>query len=510
VACDTADRAKMAALLDWIDQDEQAPLRSVFHASGVAQGAAILDTTLADLTSEALAKTAGAAHLDELTTHRTLDAFVVFSSGAAIWGSGLQTSYAAANAYLDGLAEQRLSRGLPATSVSWGLWGGGGMGEGEGGAQLQRLGLQSMDPLLAIGALATVLDHGEGLVTVADLDWAKFAPVFTLHRPSALISELPQVKLALAEPAAEGDGRGTGAATELGRQLQGLDRAEQDRILTDLIRTEAALVLGHPSPDAVEAGRAFKDVGFDSLTAVELRDRLNAATGLKLPATLVFDYPTPLALAEHLRSGLVDEQSGSSITVHAAAASDEPIAIVGMSCRLPGGSGSLEDFWALLSSGTDAVSAFPTDRGWDAFGPADGDWGAFAPVGGFVYDAGEFDPAFFGISPREALAMDPQQRVLLETTWEALEQAGIDPAIAARHPGRSLRRRLVLRLRDEPAAVRRIRGHRGLLPHRQRHERHLRPRRLHARPRGPGGDRGHGVLLVSGRAAPGLPVAALR
>ena len=428
VACDTADRTRMAALLDWIDQDEEAPLRAVFHAAGVAQGAALLDTTIADLASEALAKTAGAKHLDELTTHRELDAFVVFSSGAAIWGSSLQSSYAASNAYLDALAEQRLGRGLPATSVSWGLWGGGGMGDSEGGAQLQRLGLDAMDPALAIGALATVLDHGESLVTVADLDWARFAPVFTLHRPSALISELPQVKLALAEPTADtGGGRGTGAATELGRQLEGLDRAEQTRMLTDLVRAEAALVLGHSSPDAVEAGRAFKDVGFDSLTAVELRNRLNEATGLKLPATLVFDYPTPHALAEHLRADLVDEQSGTPIQVHAGTSSDEPIAIVGMSCRLPGGSGTLEDFWALLSSGTDAVSAFPTDRGWDAFGPADGNWDGFAPVGGFVYDAGNFDPAFFGISPREALAMDPQQRVLLETSWEALEQAGIDP-----------------------------------------------------------------------------------
>ncbi|MGN9788879.1 type I polyketide synthase [Nonomuraea sp. ZG12] len=424
VACDTADRAQLAGLLDWVD-GSGAALRAVFHASGVAQGAPVIGTTVADLDTAATAKTAGAAHLDELTAGRELDAFVLFSSGAAIWGSRLQAAYAAANAYLDALAENRLARGLPATSVSWGLWGGGGMGEGEGGAQLQRLGLRDMDPERAIGALATVLDHGEGLVTVADLDWAAFAPVFTLHRPSALISELPQVRLALSEAASD-DGRAPGVTTELGRRLQGLAQADQDRILTDLVRAEAALVLGHPSPDAVEAGRAFKDVGFDSLTAVELRNRLNTATGLKLPATLVFDYPTPVTLAEHLRAGLVGEQAGAQVPVQAAATSDEPIAIVGMSCRLPGGSGTLEDFWTLLTTGTDAVSGFPADRGWEAFGSADGD-SSFTPVGGFVYDAGDFDPAFFGISPREALAMDPQQRVLLETSWEALEQAGIDP-----------------------------------------------------------------------------------
>ncbi|GAB1818699.1 type I polyketide synthase [Herbidospora sp. RD11066] len=427
VACDTADRAQVAGLLSWIDRSGPA-LRSVFHASGVAQASLVYDTTVADLANAAVAKTAGAANLDALTEDRDLDAFVLFSSGAAIWGSRMQAAYAAANAYLDALAANRLARGLTATSVSWGLWGGGGMGEGEGGDQLQRLGLREMDPEPAIGALAAILDRGEGPVTVADFDWARFAPVFTLHRPSALIGDLPQVRLALAEPAADAEGPATGAASELERRLRGLSRAEQDRILTDLVRAEAALVLGHSSPDAVEATRAFKDVGFDSLTAVELRDRLNTATGRRLPATLVFDYPTPAALAEHLRADLIGEQAGADVPVHTTASSDEPIAIVGMSCRLPGGSGTLGDFWTLLSTGTDAISAFPTDRGWDAFAPADGDESAFTPVGGFVYDSGDFDPAFFGISPREALAMDPQQRLLLETSWEALEQAGIDPA----------------------------------------------------------------------------------
>nr|WP_062342606.1 type I polyketide synthase [Herbidospora sakaeratensis] len=428
VACDTADRAQVAGLLDWIDGSGPA-LRSVFHASGVAQGSLVVDTTVADLATAAAAKTAGAAHLDAVTAGRDLDAFVLFSSGAAIWGSRLQAAYAAANAFLDALAANRLARGLPATSVSWGLWGGGGMGEGEGGAQLQRLGLREMDPGAAIGALAAVLDRGEDLVTVADLDWARFAPVFTLHRPSALIGDLPQVRAALAEPDADAGGPATGPATELERRLRGLARADQDRILTDLVRTEAALVLGHSSPDAVEAARAFKDVGFDSLTAVELRDRLTSATGRRLPATLVFDYPTPAALAAHLRADLTGEQAaGAPVHVRATAAADEPIAIVGMSCRLPGGSDTLPGFWTMLATGTDAITAFPTDRGWDAFAPDDGHEGTFTPVGGFVYDAGDFDPAFFGISPREALAMDPQQRLLLEASWEALEQAGIDPA----------------------------------------------------------------------------------
>ncbi|HWN36295.1 MAG TPA: SDR family NAD(P)-dependent oxidoreductase [Pseudonocardia sp.] len=301
LACDTAQRAELAGLLAWIDRGG-APVRSVFHASGVAPAGVLQGTTVADLETVALAKSFAAGHLDALTEDRELDAFVLFSSGAAIWGSRAQAAYAAANAYLDALAGHRLARGLPATSVSWGLWGGGGMGSGEGGDHLQRLGLRVMDPGLAVGALAGVLDRGDDLVTVADIDWARFAPVFTLHRPSALISELPPVQLALSEPADETGA--TGAATALTEQLRSLADADRDRILTDLVRAEVAAVLGHESPDAIGAGQAFQDLGFDSLTAVELRNRLATALGRRQPATLIFDHPTPARLARHLRSEL--------------------------------------------------------------------------------------------------------------------------------------------------------------------------------------------------------------
>jgi acyl carrier protein len=184
------------------------------------------------------------------------------------------------------------------------------MTDREGGRQLQRRGLAPADPALAVRALGQVLDGGETQVTVAEVDWARFAPPFTLRRPSPLIGDLPEVRQALADGAgpAEGDPADPGAGTALSQRLAGLPPAERDRVLVSVIRAEAAAVLGHSSTEVVEAGRAFRDLGFDSLTAVELRDRLTAATGLRLPATLVFDYPTPAVLAGYLRAeGFADD-----------------------------------------------------------------------------------------------------------------------------------------------------------------------------------------------------------
>ncbi|OPF73212.1 beta-ketoacyl synthase, partial [Streptomyces antioxidans] len=379
-----------------------------------------------------------AANLHELTRDLDLSAFVLFSSTSGTVGAAGQANYAAANAFLDALAERRRAEGLSATSVAWGPWAEGGMAADDALEQrMRRAGVPPMAADLAIAALQRALDLDETAVTVADIDWERLAPGFTASRPSPLLLELPEVRTALAAEGGRTAGTGGDGADEssLAQRLAGVPAAERERMLLDLVRSAVADVLGHSDAEAVEADRAFRDLGFDSLTAVELRNRLNTVTGLRLPPTLVYDYPSSSALAAHLRTEILGEEGVAApvtgVPSTAVAVADDPIAIVGMGCRFPGGVRSPEELWRLLVSGRDAVTGFPADRGWDLEALYDPDSAtentSYVREGGFLADAGEFDAAFFGISPREALAMDPQQRLLLETSWEAFERAGIDP-----------------------------------------------------------------------------------
>ncbi|WP_282793957.1 type I polyketide synthase [Streptomyces sp. CC224B] len=451
-ACDVADRDAVERLLVGLRADGHT-VRSVFHAAGVSPSYPIADLSVAGIAEVYGAKTAGAAHLDALLdsdsdsdSDEDLDAFVLFSSNSGVWGGGGQGAYAAANAYLDALAEHRRARGLTATSVAWGAWGGSGMAAAEEAEKhLRRRGVTAMAPERAVAALAQAVAYDETFVAVADVDWERFAPAFTSVRPSPFLGDLPEVRRALAEPESAPGGAGarssgSGSGSAWADRLAGLAEREQERQLLELVRGQAAAVLGYAGAEAVEPTRAFRELGFDSLTAVEVRNRLATATGLKLPTTLVFDYPTSAALAAHLRTRLLGDTEPATALAGAAAparpatdAEDDPIAIVSMSCRYPGGATSPETLWRLVADGTDAISVFPTDRGWgpdglfqpERNGTADT---SFAAQGGFLYDVSEFDAGLFGISPREALAMDPQQRLLLETSWELFERAGIAPS----------------------------------------------------------------------------------
>ncbi|MDH6146006.1 acyl transferase domain-containing protein, partial [Kitasatospora sp. GP30] len=309
-ACDIADRDALSALLDGIPAEH--PLTAVVHTAGDGSSGLLDDCGLDDLAGVVRAKIAGAVNLDDLLGDRDLDAFVLFSSNAGVWGSGGQGAYAAANAFLDALAERRKLEGRPALSVAWGAWAGSGMAADEAVAeQLRRRGVLEMSPALAVALLVQAVGEEAACLTVADVDWERFAPAFTSVRRSALISRIPEAARAL-EPAegANGDAsQDEDRAQQLRDRLAAAIPAEQRRILVELVREHVAAVLGHASTSSVEPTAAFSELGFDSLSAVRLRNQLNAATGQRLPATAVFDYPTTAALSDYLLTCLVDGEA---------------------------------------------------------------------------------------------------------------------------------------------------------------------------------------------------------
>ncbi|WP_314611892.1 type I polyketide synthase [Streptomyces stackebrandtii] len=306
-ACDVADPDAMRTLLDTIPTDT--PLTAVLHTAGAPGGDPLDATGPEDIARILGAKTSGAQVLDDLLQGTPLDAFVLYSSNAGVWGSGGQGVYAAANAHLDALAARRRARGETATSVAWGLWAGDGMGRGADDAYWQRRGIRPMSPDRALDELAKAVCHDETFVAVADVDWERFAPAFTVSRPSLLIDGVPEARQALAAPAAgaaaPGDVSSASGQSSALAAITALPEPERLPALLTLVRTHAAAVLGHPSPDRVAPGRAFTELGFDSLTAVQLRNQLSAAVGGKLPATTVFDHPTPTALAAYLHQKYV-------------------------------------------------------------------------------------------------------------------------------------------------------------------------------------------------------------
>ncbi|MBL1121138.1 KR domain-containing protein, partial [Streptomyces sp. 110] len=347
---------------------------------------------------------------------------------AGVLGNAGQANYAAANSFLDALITHRRHQGLPGTSLAWGSWQRvGGLTRSLSATDRNRQARAGLRPLSDAEGTAlfdAALAAGTGPVVAARLDLA------ALGRAEAVPEVLRDLVVRRRRRQA-----GNAGDASWGDRVSAM--APQDRVnaVAELVRGRVASVLGHSDAHRIAVDQAFKELGFDSLTAVELRNQLTAATGLRLPATLIFDYPTTAAVA-----GLLTERLSGRTTpavpdprsAPASAIDSEPIAIVGMACRYPGGVTSPEELWDLIASGTDAISPFPTDRGWDLEHLYDPDpdhpGTSYVREGGFLHDAGDFDAALFGISPREALTMDPQQRLLLETTWEVLERAGIDPA----------------------------------------------------------------------------------
>ncbi|MDT7784669.1 MAG: hypothetical protein QOF58_3088, partial [Pseudonocardiales bacterium] len=414
VKCDVANRDELTSVLT-------PDVKAVVHAAGVLDDGVLDGLTPERFTDVFQAKVTSAFLLDELTRELDLDAFILFSSVAGAIGNPGQANYAAANAVLDAIAAQRRERGLAATSIAWGAWTGDGMAGEERVAQtIKSVGASTLDPELAVAAMRSVVAEAAPTAVIADIHHPQLLSALLSLRPSPVLAELPGAREVLDElAAARRDSES--AAAELRRSLRELPAAERIEPVLELVRTRAAQVLGHSGKEAVASDKAFRDIGFDSLTAVELRNHLTEITGLALPAGLVFDYPSPRVLAEHLLSELLGE-GGDADDVSVVRTTDD-IAIVGMACHFPDGIDSPEDLWRRVVAGEDAMSDFPADRGWDLASLQ-----SSTLRGGFLTGVADFDPAFFGISPREALAMDPQQRLLLETSWEAVERAGVDPS----------------------------------------------------------------------------------
>ncbi|WP_461030386.1 beta-ketoacyl reductase, partial [Streptomyces sparsus] len=429
-ACDVGDREALRGLLGTIPADQ--PLDAVFHAAGSLDDGVIDALDPGRMAPVLRGKASAARHLHELTRDLGLSRFVLFSSTAGVLGGAGLANYAPGNAYLDALAEERRADGLPATAVSWGLWADGGMVGDAAGERMRRYGVHPMDTATACEALGRALDLDDTHVVVTDIRWDTYAASFTAPRPSRLLDELPSARKAL-EALRENTEASTTGGSSLQAHLAALPDYERAGAALDMVRGHVATVLGHPSADAVDPERPFTDLGIDSLSAVELRNGMNRVTGLSLPSTLVFDHPTCRALADFLLAEVSDRELPGETTAAVArtAAADDPIAVVAMGCRFPGGISTPEQLWSLLANGEEGLVPFPEDRGWDLealYDPEPGKAGSvYTRTGGFLEDVGGFDPAFFNLSPREAVAMDPQQRLLLEMAWEAFERAGIDP-----------------------------------------------------------------------------------
>jgi acyl transferase domain-containing protein len=402
VRCDMTDGAAVKRLVAGCG-----PLSAVVHAAGLLDDGVVGSLTPERMDTVLGPKADGAWHLHEATRELPSTTLVLFSSVLAVCGGPGQGNYAAANAFLDGLAAYRRANGLPALSIGWGLWARTtGMAEQLRDVDIVRLNRRGLAEMPVEDGLtlfdAAIAQHREHVVAMAVDAAALQVSAGIGALPAALRDLVPAPRpAARTAPVAPG--------------------SEPAEVLA-LTRAEIAFVLGHDGGERIDLDRNFRDLGFDSLMAVELRNRLKAATGMELPAGVVFDYPTPAALAGYLRDrvagGTARPDEGPAKAADTGTA--DPIVIVGMSCRYPGGIDSPAGLWDAVSAGRDLISDFPADRGWSVSG-------SYARRGGFLADAAGFDAAFFGINPREATAMDPQQRLLLEVAWEAIEGTGIDP-----------------------------------------------------------------------------------
>lgn len=422
VAADVADAAAMDALFAELAAGEQ-PLRGIVHAAGVSAVAPVEKMGVDALVETLGSKVVGGWNLDRLSRNLDLDFFLFFSSISAVWGSAAQSHYAAANHFLDALAHARRARGATACSINWGPWAGGGMATAEARGWLSQMGITAWKSDQALKEMESCLLNDAVQRTVVRVDWDRFKGVYEARGRRPLLERL----------ATSGDA-GTVTKSEEVQALEGLPRDEQQKKMLAIVQEVAADVLGFAQPKDANPRLGLFDMGMNSITAVEFQQRLHRRLGWRPPTTAAFDYPTIEKLAAFVTESLLGGETGSLRARSRGASKDianEPIAIVGVAGRFPGAGGDVLRFGDLLQQGTDLITEVPPER-WDIDALYDADpekpGKMYCRYGSFLKNVELFDPRFFNITPREALNMDPQQRMLLEIAWEALESAGIAPA----------------------------------------------------------------------------------
>ncbi|ASL14341.1 type I polyketide synthase [Mycobacterium intracellulare] len=435
VAADVADAHDVARLLASV-QAELPPLAGIVHAAGEIGTTPLSALQDAEVDRVFAGKVWGAWHLSEAAADLNLDFFISTSSIASVWGGFGQTAYGAANAFLDALAWRLRGQGTLAVSVNFGPWS-AGMADAESRARLDQRGVRTLSPADALAGLADAVAAaaGQGLVqgVVARIDWARFLPLYQQAGRRAFLAELEREVPGLTSTA--GPSATVAGKTPLVERLTGAPVQQRKKLLTDYLRDAVAEVTRVDAAE-IREDAGFFDLGMDSLMAVELRRRIEQGVGKEIPATLAMDHPRLSDVADYLLRDVLElgdpgspkprPQPASVVTTR----TDEPIAIVAVSCRFPGAPDP-EAFWELLSDGVDAIREVPEDRfDIDEFYDPDPDAAGktYTRFGGFLDEIDGFDPEFFGISPREAVWIEPQQRLMLETVWEGLERAGYAPA----------------------------------------------------------------------------------
>ncbi|STZ22095.1 beta-ketoacyl synthase [Mycolicibacterium phlei] len=427
VNADVADAHAVTRLLTQL-QAELPPLAGIVHAAGEIGTTPLNALDDSEIDRVFAGKVWGAWNLTEALADAglSLDFFVSTSSIASVWGGYGQTAYAAANAFLDGLAWRLREQGIPGVSVNFGPWS-AGMADTESRARLDERGVRTLGPADALAGLSDVVASSAAQGVVARIDWTRFLPLYQQAGRRAFLADLEREV-----PAETATAAGPSGTTALVEQLTSAPVQQRKKLLVDYLRNAVAEVTRVDVAE-IREDAGFFDLGMDSLMAVELRRRLEAGVGKDIPVTLVMDYPRIEDVADYLLGEVLElnEPKAAPQPVAAATArTDDPIAIVAVSCRFPGAPNP-EAFWELLSGGIDAIREIPEDRfDIDEFYDPDPDapGKTYTRYGGFLDGIDGFDPEFFGISPREAVWIEPQQRLILETVWEGLERAGYSPA----------------------------------------------------------------------------------